>query len=95
MGHNPMGSSGSYIWLSWFIFFGAETFSVFYVTGHESGIRFQNTHLNIRMSLLTLIVIGEGVIGVNKIVNRTVGGGGWSIVSFIHILGVTATVVSS
>ena len=57
------------------------------------GIGLQDTHLNTRMGLLTLIIIGEGVIAVTRIVNKTVGPGGWTKWSFVHILGVTTNVV--
>ena len=57
------------------------------------GIGFQDTHLNVRMGLLTLIIIGEGVISVTRIVNKTVRPGGWTKWSFVHILGVTTNVV--
>lgn len=56
-------------------------------------IGFQETHLNVRLSLLTLIIIGEGVIAVTRIVNKTVGPGGWTKWSFVHIVGVTTNVV--
>lgn len=57
------------------------------------GIGFQDTHLNVRMELLTLIIIGEGVISVTRLVNKTVQPGGWTKWSFVHILGVTTNVV--
>lgn len=56
------------------------------------GIGFEDTHLNVRMGLLTLIIIGDGIISVTRIVNRTVGNG-WTRWSFVHIFGVTISVV--
>jgi low temperature requirement protein LtrA len=56
-------------------------------------IDFRDTCLNVRMGLLTLIIIGEGVIAVTRIVNKTVRPGGWTKWSFVHILGVTTNVV--
>lgn len=56
-------------------------------------IGFQDTHLNVRMGLLTMIIIGEGVIAITRIVNKTVRPGGWTKWSFVHILGVTTSVV--
>ncbi|GAB1212798.1 hypothetical protein ATERTT37_001945 [Aspergillus terreus] len=44
------------------------------------------------MGLLTLIMIGEGVISVTRIVNKTVRPAGWTKWSFVHILGVTTNV---
>ncbi|KAM0114793.1 hypothetical protein ACP6JC_008682 [Aspergillus fumigatus] len=57
-----------------------------------SNIGFEDTHLAVRMGLLTLIIIGEGVIAVTRIANKTVRPGGWTKWSFVHILGVTTNV---
>lgn len=38
-------------------------------------LSFKKTHLNERMELLTLIVIGEGIIGVTKLVGKLMGKG--------------------
>lgn len=83
------------IWNIWWILFAVETFVVMAVSGQTPGIHLEETHLNVRMGLLTLIIIGEGVISVTRIVKRTVGGGGWTRWSFVHILGVTTAVVWS
>ncbi|CAL5867848.1 uncharacterized protein PFLUO_LOCUS2069 [Penicillium psychrofluorescens] len=80
------------IWTVWFILFGAEMWAVMGVSCISPGIEFQDTHLNVRMGLLTLIIIGEGVISVTRIVNKTVRPGGWTKWSFVHILGVTTNV---
>lgn len=58
-------------------------------------IGFEDTHINVRIGLLTLIIIGEGVIAITRIVNMTVRPGGWTKWSFVHILGVTTSVVSA
>jgi low temperature requirement protein LtrA len=66
-----------------------------WTSSQTPGIGLENNHLTIRMSLLTLIIVGEGVISITRIVNRTVGGGGWTRWSFVNIVGVTTAVVSS
>ena len=81
------------MWTVWFVLFGLETWTVMAISCVTPGIRFEMTHLNVRMSLLTLIIIGEGVISVTRIVNKTVRPGGWTKWSFTHILGVTTNVV--
>lgn len=63
------------------------------VSSYTPGIEIADTHLSDRMQLLTLIIIGESVISVTRIVNKIVAGGGWTLWSFVHILGVTTTVV--
>ena len=90
-----MDSARLRIWNVWWLLFAVETLVVMGVSGQTPGIRLEETHLNLRMGLLTLIIIGEGVISVTRIVNRTVGGGGWTRWSFVHILGVTTAVVGS
>lgn len=81
------------IWTVWFVLFGSEMWMVMIISLITPGIGFQYTHLNVRMGLLTLIIIGEGVISVTRIVNKTVGPSGWTKWSFVHILGVTTNVV--
>ncbi|RAL03612.1 uncharacterized protein BO80DRAFT_453263 [Aspergillus ibericus CBS 121593] len=81
-----------YIWTVWFALFGVEMWVVMGTSSATPGIGLQDTHLNTRMGLLTLIIIGEGVIAVTRIVNKTVGPGGWTKWSFVHILGVTTNV---
>lgn len=83
----------SRIWIVWFVLFGVEMWTVMGISCGFPEIGFQDTYLNIRMGLLTLIIIGEGVIAVTRIVNKTVRLGGWTKWSFVHILGVTTNVV--
>ncbi|KAJ5936202.1 hypothetical protein N7454_005500 [Penicillium verhagenii] len=83
------------IWTVWFVLFGVEMWTVMGVSCAFPEIGFQDTYLNVRMGLLTLIIIGEGVIAVTRIVNKTVRPGGWTKWSFVHILGVTTNVVCS
>jgi hypothetical protein len=84
----------SYIWTIWFILFAFEMWMVMGVSYFTPDIGFEDTHLVVRMGLLTLIIIGEGVIAVTRIANKTVRPGGWTKWSFVHILGVTTSVVS-
>ncbi|KAL3465316.1 nineteen complex-related protein 2-domain-containing protein [Aspergillus heterothallicus] len=85
-------SARSYIWTVWFALSWIEMWTVVATSCLTPGIGFRDTHLNVRMGLLTLIIIGEGVISVTRIVNKTVRPGGWTKWSFVHILGVTTNV---
>ncbi|KAL4957848.1 nineteen complex-related protein 2-domain-containing protein [Aspergillus filifer] len=85
-------SAPSYIWTVWFVIFWVEMWMVIATSCITPEIGFQDTHLNVRMGLLTLIIIGEGVISVTRLVNKTVRPGGWTKWSFVHILGVTTNV---
>ena len=91
MRRNELRSS---IWTVWFVLFALEMWIVMGLSYATPGIGFEDTHLNVRMGLLTLIIIGEGVIAVTRIVSKTVGPGGWTRWSFAHIVGVTTNVVS-
>ncbi|KAJ5731438.1 uncharacterized protein N7483_005946 [Penicillium malachiteum] len=82
----------SRIWIIWFVLFGFEMWTVMGISCIWTALSFKKTHLNGRMSLLTLIIIGEGVIAVTRIVNKTVRPGGWTPWTFFHILGVTTNV---
>ncbi|PYH81717.1 hypothetical protein BO82DRAFT_383535 [Aspergillus uvarum CBS 121591] len=86
------GVGGTYAWIVWFFLFAIEMWVVMWTSSMKAGIGLQDTHLNVRMGLLTLIIIGEGVIAITRIVNKTVGPGGWTKWSFAHILGVTTSV---
>lgn len=81
------------IWTVWFLLFGVEMWVVMIVSCATPSIGFVETHLNVRMGLLTLIIMGEGVISVTRLVDKTVDATGWTKWSFVHILGVTSNVV--
>jgi low temperature requirement protein LtrA len=89
------GSNGlrAQIWTVWFVLFGVEMWTVTGLSLMYPDIGFKDTHLNTRMGLLTLIIIGEGVIAITRIVNKTVWPGRLAKWSFVHILGVTTNVV--
>lgn len=87
------GRTDPHIWAVWFGLFLCESLVIMGVSSYTPGIEIADTHLSDRMQLLTLIIIGESVISVTRIVNKIVAGGGWTLWSFVHILGVTTTVV--
>lgn len=70
-----------------------EALLILGISNGTPSIGLEDTHLPVRMGLLTLIIIGEGVITITRIVSKTVGGGGWTQWSFVRIMGVTTTVV--
>jgi low temperature requirement protein LtrA len=87
------GRSSAHVWIVWFGFFLAESVAVMQVASRTPGLGLEDTHLHVRMGLLTLIIIGEGVISVTRIVNKMVAPGGWTMWSFVNTLGVSTTVV--
>ncbi|KAJ5475301.1 hypothetical protein N7539_008367 [Penicillium diatomitis] len=92
LGFSHASGARSRIWSIWLVLFGLELFIVAGLSLWHPQIGFEGTHLNTRMALLTLIIIGEGVIAVTRIENKTVRPGGWTKWSFVHILGVTTNV---
>lgn len=87
------GTTEPHVWTAWFPLFLGESLGVMGISSRTPRLGLEDTHLNVRMGLLTLIIIGEGVISVTRIVNKMVAPGGWTMWSFVHILGVTTTVV--
>ena len=57
-------------------------------------LSFKETHLPERLGLLTLIILGEGVIVLTKSVNYVVGEDGWAWVTFGQVFVVVLTIVS-
>lgn len=85
--------SEPHIWTIWFALFLIESLVIIAISNYTPGIELNDTHLTTRMGLLTLIIIGEHVISVTRIVNKMIAGGGWTFASLVHVMGVVITVV--
>lgn len=57
----------------WWVIMGLESFSTIAVAMIWRKLSFKKTHLVERLGLLTLIVIGEGAIGVTKTITKMMG----------------------
>ncbi|KAL3428437.1 hypothetical protein PVAG01_01946 [Phlyctema vagabunda] len=66
----PASGNGMGIYYVWYIILGVETAVVIGTASVWRNLSFKKTHLMERMGLLTLIVIGEGAIGVTKTVGK-------------------------
>ncbi|CRG92143.1 Transcription elongation factor SPT6 [Talaromyces islandicus] len=86
------GPNEPHIWTAWFGLFLFESSVIIAVSTYTLGLELDNTHLTTRMGLLTLIIIGEHVISVTRIVNKMIAGGGWTLTSLFHVMGVVTTV---
>lgn len=89
MGFNN-GTEGNVVAV-WWVVLALETFTVTAISMINRRLSFKKTHLVERMSLLTLIVIGEGAIGVTKTISAVSTSGldmenSWLIVCIILIL---------
>ncbi|KAF1941958.1 hypothetical protein EJ02DRAFT_376524 [Clathrospora elynae] len=61
------------VYLVWYVVMALEAIGVVTISCFWRMLSFKKTHLMERMSLLTIIVIGEGAIGVTKTVSRIMG----------------------
>jgi low temperature requirement protein LtrA len=74
------------IYSVWYIVMILESAGVIVISCIWRMLSFKKTHLMERMSLLTLIVIGEGAIGVTKTVSRMMGKSGLDVESCFLIM---------
>ncbi|KAI5844673.1 bacterial low temperature requirement A protein-domain-containing protein [Morchella snyderi] len=65
-------------YLSWYIMAAFEVISVITTSSIWGCVSFKRTHLIERMGLLTLIILGEGIIVMLKAINTIVKGFGWT-----------------
>ena len=74
------------IYVVWYVVMTVETASIVAISSIWKMLSFKKTHLMERMSLLTLIVIGEGAIGVTKTVSRLMGKNGLDVESCFLVM---------
>jgi low temperature requirement protein LtrA len=70
----------------WYAVMGFESVAVIAISCFWKMLSFKKTHLMERMSLLTLIVIGEGAIGATKTVSRMMGKSGLDVESCFLVM---------
>jgi low temperature requirement protein LtrA len=83
------------IYVVWYIVMMVESVAVIFISSFWRMLSFKKTHLMERMSLLTLIVIGEGAIGVTKTVSRIMGKYGLEVEGCFLIMCIIGVLVSS
>jgi low temperature requirement protein LtrA len=89
---NENGHEGVYV--VWYIVMLLEAIAVIAISTFWRMLSFKKTHLMERMSLLTLIVIGEGAIGVTKTVSRMMGKSGLDVESCFLVMCIILVLVS-
>ncbi|KAL8830519.1 MAG: hypothetical protein Q9170_005694, partial [Blastenia crenularia] len=72
-----LGSSGQ-AYIVWYIIIVLEALAVFFISSHWPTVGFKYTNLNERCGLLTLIILGEGIIVLTKSMNYLVQGENFS-----------------
>lgn len=82
------------IYVVWYIVMLAEAIGVLTISSVWRMLSFKKTHLMERMSLLTLIVIGEGAIGVTKTVSRLMGKQGLDVEGCFLVMCIITVLVS-
>lgn len=83
------------VYLVWYVVMVVEAVAVLTISSVWRMLSFKKTHLMERMSLLTLIVIGEGAIGVTKTVSRLMGKYGLDVEGCFLIMCIIAVLVST
>ena len=83
------------VFVVWYIVMVLEAIGVIAISCFWRMLSFKKTHLMERMSLLTIIVIGEGAIGVTKTVSRIMGKHGLDVEGCFLIMCIIVTLVSS
>lgn len=83
------------VYLVWYITMFVEAVGVIVISCIWRMLSFKKTHLMERMSLLTIIVIGEGAIGVTKTVGRLMGKHGLDVEGSFLIMCIVVVLVSS
>jgi low temperature requirement protein LtrA len=82
------------VYLVWYIVATLEAIGVVTISCCWRMLSFKKTHLMERMSLLTIIVIGEGAIGVTKTVSRLMGKHGLDVEGCFLIMCIIIILVS-
>jgi low temperature requirement protein LtrA len=82
------------VFVVWYIVMVLEAIGVIAISCFWRMLSFKKTHLMERMSLLTIIVIGEGAIGVTKTVSRIMGKHGLDVEGCFLIMCIIVTLVS-
>ncbi|KAI9774455.1 MAG: hypothetical protein M1835_006039 [Candelina submexicana] len=80
------------IYYIWYIALVIEAIAVVGVSMRWRLLSFKHTHLTKRMGLLTLIILGEGIIGVTRTVNKVVLESTWNGQAFLQILVIAMTI---
>lgn len=88
----PHAAAGIYV--VWYIVMVVEACATIAISSIWRMLSFKKTHLMERMSLLTLIVIGEGAIGVTKTVSRLMGKYGLNVEGCFLVMCIIGTLVS-
>jgi low temperature requirement protein LtrA len=90
--------SSSYTYITWYILAGIETILNVVVTSSWKVVSFKGTHLVQRMTLLTLIILGEGIIVICKsitaIVKNEKASTAWSAATIGAVVAAVMIVVS-
>lgn len=82
------------VYIVWYIMMIIEAIAVITISSVWRMLSFKKTHLMERMSLLTLIVIGEGAIGVTKTVSRLMGKYGLDVEGCFLVMCIIGVLVS-
>ena len=86
------GSSNNIYYL-WYVLSFLEAAAILTASGKWKALGFRKTHLLERIGLLSMIVVGEGVIGVTKTIGKLMGSAGPDIRSVQQVISIIAVLV--
>lgn len=92
--YRPFATAPPALYMVWYGVMVAEAIVIITISCCWRMLSFKKTHLMERMSLLTIIVIGEGAIGVTKTVGRIMGKGGLDVEGCFLIMCIIVILVS-
>ncbi|KAG4435579.1 hypothetical protein IFR05_008925 [Cadophora sp. M221] len=69
---------GSYAYRAWYVILGFEVVSIIAISSIWRVVSFKNTHVVKRMGLLTIILLGEGVLNTARELSNTALHAGWT-----------------
>lgn len=78
----------------WYVIAVLEALAVFISSSQWRGLSFKRTNLNERCGLLTLIILGEGIIVLTKSINYVTKGGNYSTAVIGQIISAVCIIVS-
>lgn len=93
--YRPTAVAPKFLYMVWYAVIVVEAVIVITISCFWRMLGFEKTHLMERMSLLTIIVIGEGAIGVTKTVGRIMGKSGLDPEGCFLIMCIIVILVSS
>jgi len=83
-----------HLYRAWYVILGFEVISILVISSVWRAVSFKNTHVVKRMGLLTIILLGEGVLNTARELSDTALHAGWTAEAFGQALVAVLVIVS-